>query len=112
MTGAVIVLLAFVFALFYFWRKKKNRLEDREMDRFYGGESGRSKADEIPGWYRGERLMTPTTASGGLDHMFRDSPPSGTGPGQREMMMPADQSYQRPMTGNGDGIGYYRGLRV
>ena len=103
MTGAVIVLLAFVFALFWWWRRRKSRLEEREMEQFYAGESGRPKADEMPGWYRGERLATPTAASGGLDYMFSDSPPAagGAGPGRREMMMPADQSYHRPMTDNG-----------
>ncbi|KAK4223559.1 hypothetical protein QBC38DRAFT_487429 [Podospora fimiseda] len=112
-TGAVVVVLAFVFALFYFWRKKKNKLEDREMDQFYARQGngmgiGRSgQTEPIPGWYRGERLMTPTTSSGFMDG-FRDSPPAGP----REMMMPADESFQRPMTPRKDGVGYYRGLRV
>ncbi|KAK4161111.1 hypothetical protein QBC43DRAFT_218268 [Cladorrhinum sp. PSN259] len=113
--GAAIGLLAFVFALFYFWKKKKNKLEDSEMDQFYSRQGGNvmgmgqnGQNGPMPGWYKGERLMTPTSSSPYMDG-FRDSPPSGA---PREMMMPADQSYQRPMTPRKDGVGYYRGLRV
>ncbi|KAK3986046.1 hypothetical protein QBC44DRAFT_297756 [Cladorrhinum sp. PSN332] len=113
-TGAVAVVLALVFALFYFWRKKKNKLEDREMVQFYAkhgngmGMGGSGQNAPIPGCYRGERLVTPTTSSGYMDG-FRHLPPP---PGPREMMMPADGSFQRPMTPLKDGVGYYRGLRV
>ncbi|KAL2256388.1 hypothetical protein VTK26DRAFT_1747 [Humicola hyalothermophila] len=66
--GAALVLVVFVCGLFYCWRRRKNEREEQEMDRLYGmkhagtatsGGEFTSSAD-IPGWYRGQRLATPT----------------------------------------------------
>jgi hypothetical protein len=65
--GAVAVLMMVVCALFYFWRRRKNRREEEELDRLYGLKDSSMNAGgdftssgDIPGWYRGQRLVTPT----------------------------------------------------
>jgi hypothetical protein len=63
--GAVAVIMMVVCALFYFWRRRKNQREEQEMDRLYGvkgtmGSGGDFSSGDIPGWYRGQRLATPT----------------------------------------------------
>ncbi|KAK4182863.1 hypothetical protein QBC35DRAFT_140095 [Podospora australis] len=89
--GAVVVVMAFVVVLFWCWRRKKSKLEDQELDRLYGIRHAATGSmtdlaankNEIPGWYRGERLATPTK-----DPQFRES--------LREMRMPAEPVYQQP----------------
>lgn len=64
--GASMVVVVLVCAMFYFWRRRKNQLEERELDRLYGmkhasgSASDLTSTQDIPGWYRGQRLMTPT----------------------------------------------------
>ncbi|KAK4173309.1 hypothetical protein QBC36DRAFT_381090 [Triangularia setosa] len=82
--GASVVLLAFVIGLFWCWRRRKNTAEEQELDRLYGQKtttgstSDLTRSNEIPGWYRGQRLETPTQK----EPFFRES--------LREMRMPAE----------------------
>lgn len=63
--GSVAVLLVFVCGLFYCWRRRQSLREEQEMDRLYGmkhemNDGGDFKeVNDIPGWYRGQRLATP-----------------------------------------------------
>jgi hypothetical protein len=64
--GAVAVIMMMVCALFYCWRRRKNQREEQELDRLYGVKGTMSSggdftsSGDIPGWYRGQRLATPT----------------------------------------------------
>ncbi|KAK0732453.1 hypothetical protein B0T21DRAFT_290944 [Apiosordaria backusii] len=86
--GASVVLLAFVIGLFWCWRRKKNAEEEQELDRLYGQKtatgstSDLTRSNEIPGWYRGQRLTTPSNK----EPFFRES--------LREMRMPAEPFQQ------------------
>ncbi|KAL2186702.1 hypothetical protein L209DRAFT_686761 [Thermothelomyces heterothallicus CBS 203.75] len=63
--GSVAVLLMLVCALFYCWRRRKNLREEQELDRLYGTKHTMNDGgdftdnNDIPGWYRGQRLAAP-----------------------------------------------------
>ncbi|GAB1309879.1 Proline-rich receptor-like protein kinase PERK2 [Madurella fahalii] len=84
--GSSIVVVILVCAMFYCWRRRKNQQEEQEMDRLYGLKhasglpSDPTTSQDIPGWYRGQRLMTPT-------HDPFQNPP-------REPQMPASPYYR------------------
>jgi hypothetical protein len=65
-TASAAVLVMLVCALFYVWRRRKTQREEQELDRLYGLKHTMSSGgdftsgDDIPGWYRGQRLVTPT----------------------------------------------------
>ncbi|KAK4202965.1 hypothetical protein QBC40DRAFT_34570 [Triangularia verruculosa] len=85
--GASVVLLACVIGLFWCWRRKKNAEEEQELDRLYGqktatGSTSDLTSQEIPGWYRGQRMATPANK----EPFFRES--------LREMRMPAEPHQQ------------------
>ena len=71
--GAAVVLVMLVIALFYCLRKRKNQREEQELDHLYGMRhvaspgSGLTASNDIPGWYRGQKLETPAKDP------FRDS---------------------------------------
>jgi hypothetical protein len=57
--GGVAALLIGGSALLYCLRRRRNRREDKELDRLYGlgkldSMTGSSRADEFPGFYRGQ----------------------------------------------------------
>ncbi|KAL2133000.1 hypothetical protein VTI74DRAFT_3038 [Chaetomium olivicolor] len=89
--GAAAVLMLLVCALFYCWRRRKNRREELELDRLCGVKSGNARtaggdftsSGDIPGWYRGQRLETPTK-----DAFGSANGPNGVG-GVREVGVPA-----------------------
>lgn len=64
--GSAIVVVVLVCAMFYCWRRRKNQQEEQELDRLYGmkhapgSTNNLTASQDIPGWYRGQRLMTPT----------------------------------------------------
>ncbi|KAK3392721.1 hypothetical protein B0H63DRAFT_461 [Podospora didyma] len=64
--GGVAAVLIAVSAFFYVWRRRRSQREEQELDRLYGikhttsSSADLTASDEIPGWYRGHRLMTPT----------------------------------------------------
>jgi hypothetical protein len=67
--GAVAVLTLLVCALFYYLRRRKSRREEQELDRLFGTANAKhemtaagdfTSSSDIPGWYRGQRLATPT----------------------------------------------------
>ena len=83
--GAVAVLMMLVCALFYCWRRRKNRREEQELDRLYGVKDNSmstggdfTSSGDIPGWYRGQRLVTPTKDpfGGGVVEVQRPVPAS------------------------------------
>jgi hypothetical protein len=63
--SSVAVLIVLVCALFYCWRRRKTQREEQELDRLYGLKHSMSiggdftNSNDIPGWYRGQRLETP-----------------------------------------------------
>ena len=63
--SSVAVVMVLVCVLFYCWRKRKTQREEQELDRLYGLKHSMSaggdfaNSNEIPGWYRGQRLETP-----------------------------------------------------
>jgi hypothetical protein len=63
--GAAVGLVILVCAFFYVWRRCKSQREDQELDRLYGLKNTMSaggdftSSNDIPGWYRGQRLATP-----------------------------------------------------
>ncbi|KAK4096996.1 hypothetical protein N658DRAFT_562101 [Parathielavia hyrcaniae] len=65
-TGAVAVVMMVVCVFFYCWRRRKTQREEQELDRLYGVKGAMTSGGDfthggdIPGWYRGQRLMTPT----------------------------------------------------
>jgi hypothetical protein len=79
--GAAVVLVMLVIALFYCLRKRKNQREEQELDHLYGMRhvaspgGGLTASNDIPGWYRGQKLETPAKDP------FRDS--------TRQVEMPA-----------------------
>jgi hypothetical protein len=60
--GSAIGMLMLVCALFYVWRRRKLNREEAELDRLYGMKHASGSAsdlmtsEDIPGWYRGQRL--------------------------------------------------------
>ncbi len=83
--GTVAVLMMLVCALFYCWRRRKNRREEQELDRLYGVKEHSmtpggdfTSSGDIPGWYRGQRLVTPTKDpfGGGVAEVQRPVPAS------------------------------------
>jgi hypothetical protein len=87
--GAAVGLVILVCAFFYVWRRRKNQREDQELDRLYGLKNTMSaggdftSSNEIPGWYRGQRLGTPVKdrfgdtgggAFGGVAEVERPAP--------------------------------------
>ncbi len=70
--GGLAALAVIASVAIYYWRKKRARREDEELDRLYGMKGLSSpndimRTDDIPGWYRGQR-PTPT-----VDH-FQPTP--------------------------------------
>jgi hypothetical protein len=95
-TGAVAFVMVLVCALFYFWRRRQQRREEAELDAMFGcGGVGPKHTmtdggdftsnDEIPGWYRGQRLASAPTH----DPFFRDAGGGAWGMKEVEMQVPA-----------------------
>jgi hypothetical protein len=62
-------------ALFY-WRRKRRAREEEELDRLYGmgklNSDGLTRADEFPGFYRGQRPTADTSRSYGSSYDSRN----------------------------------------
>ncbi|KAL2159379.1 hypothetical protein VTH06DRAFT_2383 [Thermothelomyces fergusii] len=90
--ASVVVLLMLVCALFYCWRRRKTLQEERELDRLCGMKHSMNDGGDfrdvydLPGWYRGQRLATPTK-----DPFGRHTADAGLG---TEMERPAAPYYR------------------
>ncbi|KAL1835414.1 hypothetical protein VTJ49DRAFT_6776 [Mycothermus thermophilus] len=93
--STAVLLAVIVCGLFYWWRRRKSKLEERNLNRLYGlrhttvPAGDLTSKDDMPGWYRGQRLMTPP------NHYYSGA--SGWAPSMRSVERPAPVvPYYRP----------------